>query len=167
MPDTVQDMPSLEARVVVPVTPDVAFAVSQTTGETRLRWDPFIRRQHFLDRAERPAVGVRTRTVHRFGLAMTSEYVSFNPPTNVGMRMVDGSWFFEKFAGGWQFRPAEDRPGHTVATWPYTFATRPEWLAPLADRIGVRLLGRDIRRRLDAFARGCTDPVVLAAVEAP
>lgn len=155
-------MPSVEARVVVPVTPEVAFAVSQTTGEVRLRWDPFIRRQHFLDDAAAPGKGVRTRTVHRLGFAMTSEYVSFNPPTNVGMKMVDGSWFFAKFAGGWQFRPTGDGE-HTEAVWRYTFTTRPAWLAPLADRVGTWLLGRDIRRRIKGFARGCDDPEVVAA----
>jgi hypothetical protein len=39
-----------------------------------------------------------------------------------------------------------------------------KWLAPIADRVGVRLLGRDIRRRIDAFAMACADPTVLAAV---
>lgn len=158
-------MPAVEARVTVSVPPAVAFAVSQTTGEVRKRWDPFIRRQHLLDGAAHPGVGVRTRTVHRLGFAMTSEYVSFNPPTNVGMRMVEGSWFFARFAGGWQFRPAEDVPGGTVATWRYTFTTRPAWLAPVADPLGRWLLGTDIRRRIDGFARGCADPAVLAAAQ--
>jgi len=31
---------------------------------------------------------------------MVSEYVSFAPPSNVGMKMVEGPWFFEMFAGG-------------------------------------------------------------------
>ena len=75
-------MPAVDARVTVPVPPEVAFAVSQTTGEVRRRWDPFIRRQRFLGGALLPAVGVRTRTIHRLGLAMTSEYVSYNPPTS-------------------------------------------------------------------------------------
>ena len=39
-------MPAVTAEVVVPVSPDVAYAVSQTTGATRLRWDLFIRHQH-------------------------------------------------------------------------------------------------------------------------
>jgi hypothetical protein len=34
----------------------------------------------------------------------------------------------------------------------------------VADRIGAWLLGRDIRRRLDAFAAACADPEILAAV---
>jgi hypothetical protein len=78
------------------------------------------------------------------------------------MKMVRGPWFFALFAGGWRFAPAAE-PGHTVATWRYNFRCRPAWLRPLADRIGIVVLRRDIRRRIAGFAAGCTDPVVLAA----
>ncbi|MDF2664915.1 MAG: acyl-coenzyme synthetase/AMP-(fatty) acid ligase, partial [Microbacterium sp.] len=36
--------------------------------------------------------------------------------------------------------------------------------APLAERIGVIVLKRDMDRRIQGFARGCSDPLVLAAV---
>jgi hypothetical protein len=36
----------------------------------------------------------------------------------------------------------------------------------VADRVGVWLLGRDIRRRLDACAAACADPDIVAAVAA-
>ncbi|MEU8003506.1 SRPBCC family protein [Catellatospora sp. NPDC049111] len=157
-------MPVVEAVAIVPVPPAVAFAVSQTTGETRYRWDPFVREQRLLDGAARPGKGVRTFTRSRHGLTMVSEYVSYAPPTNVGMKMVRGPWFFEMMAGGWRFASAAE-PGHTVATWRYHFRTRPALLRPVADRIGVWLLGRDIRRRIAGFARGCQDPAVLAAVD--
>ncbi|GIF99937.1 SRPBCC family protein [Catellatospora citrea] len=157
-------MPVVEAVAIVPVPPAVAFAVSQTTGETRYRWDPFVREQRLLDGAARPGKGVRTFTRSRHGLTMVSEYVSYAPPTNVGMKMVRGPWFFEMMAGGWRFAPAEE-PGHTVATWRYHFRTRPALLRPIADRIGVWLLGRDIRRRIAGFAAGCQDPAVLAKVD--
>jgi hypothetical protein len=153
----------VESSVEVPIPPEVAFAVSQTTGATRLRWDPFIRRQAFLDDATTPAKGVRTLTEHRSGMRMVSEYVSFNPPTNVGMRMVEGPWFFAVMAGGWRFAPLPDGAG-TLTVWRYSFTCRPGWLAPLAERIGRRVLQRDIDRRIAGFARGCADPRVLAAV---
>lgn len=155
-------MPVVEAVTTVPVPPDLAFAVSQTTAPVRYRWDPFVRRQHFVGGAARPGKGVRTYTRSRHGLTMVSEYVSFAPPTNVGMKMVRGPWFFEMFAGGWRFAPA-DTPGHTVATWRYSFRCRPGFLRPVLDRVGVWLLGRDIRRRIAGYAAGCADPVVLAA----
>ncbi|KRC38942.1 polyketide cyclase [Oerskovia sp. Root918] len=163
-------MPVVESSVIVPVDPATAFAVSQTTGDVRLRWDPFIHSQRFLDDATAPAKGVRTLTRHRAGLRMVSEYVSYNPPTNVGMKMVEGPWFFASMAGGWRFSPAPGRdvehPEHaaTRAVWRYSFTCRPAWLAPLAERIGSWLLSRDIQRRINGFARGCADPVVLAAV---
>ncbi|ROR97137.1 polyketide cyclase/dehydrase/lipid transport protein [Salana multivorans] len=156
-------MPVVESSIVVPIDPATAFAVSQTTGATRLRWDPFVRRQRFLDDAVAPARGVRTLTRHTSGLTMVSEYVSYAPPTNVGMRMVTGPWFFANLAGGWRFKPAD---GGTLATWKYSFACRPAWLAPLAERIGARVLQREIDRRIAGFARGCADPVVLAEVRA-
>ena len=53
-------MPSVESTVIVPLSVDLAFAVSQTTGETRMRWDPFIRRQHLVGGATVPGKGVRT-----------------------------------------------------------------------------------------------------------
>lgn len=156
-------MPVVEASVWVPVTPDEAFAVSQTTGSLRRRWDVFIREQHLLDGAEAAAKGVRTFTRHRLGFSMVSRYVSYAPPTNVGMVMERGSWFFQRLGGGWRFT-AED--GGTRAVWKYNFVCRPAWLAPLAERIGSAVLGREIRARIAGFARGCADPVVVAAVRA-
>ncbi|TDE94904.1 SRPBCC family protein [Occultella glacieicola] len=154
-------MPVVESSVVVGLDPATAFAVSQTTGQVRLRWDPFIRRQHFLDGATAPAKGVRTMTRHRSGLRMVSEYVSYNPPRNVGMKMVTGPWFFARLGGGWRFE-AVDGAG-TRAIWRYNFSCRPAWLAPLAERVGVWVLQRDIDRRIAGFAAGCADPVVVAA----
>ena len=157
-------VPVVESSVVVPVPPTTAFDVSQTTGEVRLRWDTFIRRQHLMGGATAPANGVQTFTVHRLGLRMVSRYVSFDRPTNVGMTMVDGPWFFARLAGGWRFSVVEGCPDATLAVWRYNFACRPRWLAPVAERVGTWVLQRDIDRRIAGFARGCRDPVVLDAV---
>ncbi|HET6952903.1 MAG TPA: SRPBCC family protein [Acidimicrobiales bacterium] len=157
-------MPRVESTVTVPLDPARAFALSQTYGELRYRWDPFVREQRLLGGATGAAKGVRTWTRSRHRLTMVSEYVTFRPPGHVGMRMVTGPWFFRTFSGGWNFAPAAD--GGTEATWRYTFTIRPGWLAPVADRIGAWLLGRDIRRRLDAFAAACADPRIVAALAA-
>ena len=153
-------MPVVQATVVVPIPPELAYAVSQTTGEVRQRWDVFIRAQHFLDGATAPAKGARTFTRQRFGLTMTTRYVSYAPPSNVGMVMERGPWFFRTLGAGWRFEAAD---GGTRATWTYNFRCRPAWLAPIAERIGMVVLGREIRRRIAGFARGCADPVVLEA----
>lgn len=155
-------MPQVSADTWVPVPPDVAFAVSQTTGAVRLAWDPFIRQQRLID-ADRPAKGVRTFTRARLGPSMISEYASYRPPTSVGMTMVRGPWFFRSFGGGWRFAPEGEG---TRATWKYSFTVSPSWLAFAGDPIGRWLLGREIRARIDAFAKACATPEVLRHVGA-
>lgn len=157
-------MPQVTASAWVGVPPATAFAVSQTTGELRLRWDPFIRHQHLIE-ADRPAKGVRTLTKARVGPTMISQYVSYRPPTSVGMTMVRGPWFFDTFGGGWRFTP-EERGGvaGTATVWKYTYAVKPAFLRPVAEPIGQWLLGREIRARIAAFGRACADPEILAAV---
>ncbi len=156
-------MPVVQATVIVPLPPELAYAVSQTTGDVRRRWDGFIRAQHFLDGAVAPGKGVRTYTRQRFGLSMITHYVSYAPPTNVGMVMEQGPWFFRTLGAGWRFEAVD---GGTRAVWKYSFACRPAWLAPLAERIGSAVLGREIRLRIAGFARGCADPVVVEAARA-
>lgn len=157
-------MPQVTASAWVGVPPATAFAVSQTTGELRLRWDPFIRHQHLID-ADRPDKGVRTLTKARVGPTMISQYVSYRPPTSVGMTMVQGPWFFDTFGGGWRFAPEEsDGVAGTTTVWKYTYAVKPAFLRPVAEPIGQWLLGREIRARIVAFTRACADPEILAAV---
>ena len=154
-------MPRVEATAVVPLDLNRSFALSQTYGELRYRWDPFVREQRLLDGAVAAGKGVRTWTRSRHRLTMISQYVAFRPPEHVGMRMLSGPWFFATFSGGWNFTAVESG---TRATWRYNFTIRPPWLAPIADRIGVWVLGRDVRRRVAAFARACADPEIVAAL---
>ena len=128
----------VESSVVVPIPPALAFAVSQTTGETRLRWDPFIRRQRSLTRPPRPPRA--SAPSPGTGPGAVSEYVFYQPPTNVGMKMVDGPWFFAVMAGGWRFTALPD--GGTRAVWRYSFTCGPHWLAPARNGWGARAAAR-------------------------
>ncbi len=155
-------VPRIEATAIVPVPQNVAFQLSQTYGEVRYRWDPFVKEQHLLDGATAADKGVRTATTSRHGFKMISEYVTYKPPGHVGMRMVEGPWFFQTFSGGWNFTARDD--GGTNATWRYNFTIKPAWLRPIANRVGTWALNRDIRRRLDAFAVACADETIIAAL---
>lgn len=155
-------MPRVQSTVVVSLDANRAFALSQAYGELRYRWDPFIHEQRLLDGANVAAAGVRTWTRSKHHLEMISQYVAFLPPRHVGMRMLSGPWFFESFSGGWNFNTLDD--GSTEVTWRYNFTIRPRWLATVANPLGVWLLGRDIERRLAAFAAACEDPTIVAAL---
>ncbi|MDQ0745374.1 hypothetical protein QFZ62_002682 [Clavibacter sp. B3I6] len=48
-------VPVVESRRIVPVEPAVAFAIPQTQGEARKRWDPLIAHQHLMGGAGAPA----------------------------------------------------------------------------------------------------------------
>jgi hypothetical protein len=157
-------MPRIEATATLRIPAEQAFALSQSQGELRYAWDPFVRSQRLLDGATRPGRGVQTETRSRHHLTMISEYTSFRPPAQVGMKMVRGPWFFSAFGGGWSFKAIDQ--DRTEATWRYTFTIRPSWLAPIGDRIGSAYLRRDIQRRLAAFARACEDPDLLARATA-
>ncbi|MFK0009136.1 SRPBCC family protein [Paenarthrobacter sp. NPDC090520] len=156
-------MPQVRAERFIRLDPKTTFALSQTTGEFRLKWDPFISAQSFVDGATSAGKGVRTRTVSRMGLTMVTEYVSYTSPRNVGMTMVAGPWFFDNFGGGWRFTPEGDG---TRAVWKYTFSCKPAWLRPLAERMGAKVLGLEIERRIDAFAKACEDPALVAELHA-
>ena len=157
-------MPRIEATIEVPVSAADAFAVSQSRGEVRYSWDPFLVEQHLMEGAERPGKGVKTFSRSKHRLTMVSEYTSFRPPNQVGMKMVEGPPFFSSFGGGWAFKELE--PERTLATWRYTFSVKPAALSVIADPIGEWMLGRDIEQRLAGFATGCSNPDLVAKARA-
>jgi hypothetical protein len=154
-------VPRIESTVTVHIPVDDAFVVSQSQQEVRYRWDPFVREQRLLNGATTPGNGVETFTRSRHGLTMVSRYTSFRRPSQVGMKMVKGPAFFASFGGGWIFKPIDDNT--TEVVWRYTFTIRPRWLAPIADRIGRRVLQADIDRRLAGYAAACANPEIVEA----
>jgi len=153
-------MPRIESSITIPVPIDDAFSLSMSQQDVRYEWDPFVVEQRLLNNAERPARGVQSLTKSRHRLSMVSEYTAYNRPKQVGMKLVKGPPFFSAFGGGWSFKALDENT--TVATWRYTFTIRPTWLAPIANPIGSWLLGRDIDKRLAHFAKGCTNPDLVA-----
>jgi hypothetical protein len=152
----------VESRVLVKATPDDCFCVASSYG-VRLEWDPFVRAQALVG-ADRPGPGVRTWTRSRHGLTMVSEYLSYRRPTLMGMKMVDGPALFRTFSGSWHFVDADD--GRCSVTFRYRFDCRPAWLQWLTHPIGRWYLGRDIDRRLGAFAAGVENPEIVRRARA-
>ncbi|MEZ5407871.1 MAG: SRPBCC family protein [Acidimicrobiales bacterium] len=136
----------MSAEVWVPVPPERAFAVSRTQGAVRLRWDPFICSQWLLDGAIAPGRGVRTHTRSRLGPRMVSEYVAYHPPVSVGMKMVEGPWFFARFGGGWRFVAEGDG---TRTIWRYTL---------LANHVEKCRLCRPFATKFGGGARNAGQP---------
>lgn len=131
------------------VTTEEAFDLSMSYAR-RYDWDPFVKKQRLLDGATSPGAGVRTWSRDRRGLTMVTKYLTFQRPKRIGMKMEEGPFIFRTFSASWRFG---ERDGGCEVHFRYNFTCRPKWLAPVMERVGRWYLGRDIKRRIDAFAK--------------
>ena len=157
-------MPTVETSIDIEAPDDAVFELGQDY-RLRLEWDPFVRELRFENGARAAAVGVRTWVKARNGLTMTVEYVTFNRPHRVAVRMISRSILFERFAGTWVFERRS--PTCTHVTFRYGFETRWRALRPLLDRLIVRRFSRDIRARLAGLKRGAEDPALITRISRP
>jgi ribosome-associated toxin RatA of RatAB toxin-antitoxin module len=139
---------TFEHAVLIRAPAAALFALTQDYAR-RLEWDPFLRSAELLGGATEAGVGVRANCVARSGLAMETEYVSFNLPTTTAVKMTRGPWFLESFAGAWHFEEAA--PGETRVRFRYHVSARPHWLAPLLTPVLAWVFARDTRQRLAAL----------------
>lgn len=153
---------AVERTSVAHASAEDAFAVAGSY-RVRLEWDPFVSTQHLMNTGT-PGKGVRTYTKSRHGLTMVSEYLTYHPPTLMGMKMVSGPPFFRTFSGSWHFKDLGDDRLEVI--YRYRFECRPRWLQPVSHRIGVWYLGRDIEARVAAFVKGIEDPTIVARAHA-
>ena len=139
---------TFDDSIVIAAEPAALFRLSQDYNR-RLEWDPFLKSAGLLGGAREAGVGVRALCVDRNGTAMETEYVSFNPPRAVAIKMTRGPWFLESFAGSWRFE--EVAPGQTRVGFQYSLRARPRSLSWLMNPILSRVFARDTRRRLHAL----------------
>ena len=133
--------------VVIDVPCEQLFTLSQDYAR-RLEWDPFLKSAELMHGATEPAVGVRAWCVSHDGRGMETEYVSYNPPQAVAVKMTRGPWILKSFAGSWRFD--EIAPHRTRVTFTYHFQVRPAWLSWLLTPLIAKRFSRDMRRRLEA-----------------
>ncbi len=139
-----------EYSAVIEGTPDHLFRLTQDY-DRRLEWDPFLREARLLGGASTPAVGVRAWCVSRLGLGMETEYVSFNPPKVVAVKMTRGPRLLELFAGAWEFAPiGEDK---TRVSFRYSFKVRPWWLSWILEPCARWWFSWETRRRVVALGK--------------
>jgi ribosome-associated toxin RatA of RatAB toxin-antitoxin module len=136
---------TFEESVVIRSDPAALFRLSQDY-DRRLEWDRFLRSARLLGGAHQAGLGVRAVCVARSGWAMETEYVSFNPPRTIAVKMTRGPWFLDRFAGSWHFDDLD--PGQTRVSFRYHLTARPKWLAGLLEPILTRVFARDSRKRL-------------------
>ena len=141
---------TFDESVVIDADPAALFNLSQDYHR-RLEWDPFLRAASLVGGAREAAVGARALCVSRGGWSMETEYVSFNPPRAVAVKMTSGPLFLDSFAGSWRFE--EIAPGRTRVHFCYGLRARPGWLARLLTPILSQVFAQDTRHRLLAMKK--------------
>jgi len=157
-------MPVVEESLVIRARQQPLFDLAQDY-QLRLKWDPFLRDLRFLDDAREAAIGVRVWVKAWTGLTMVVEYVVLNRPELVAMKMVQGPFFLQQFAGSWRFRPHPS--GSTEVIFRYVFETRWRRVRWLFDPIVGWVFRRDVRERLWGLNRGVERSGLLGVRDPP
>jgi ribosome-associated toxin RatA of RatAB toxin-antitoxin module len=149
-------MPTFERSALVRADAAALFDLMQDY-DRRLKWDPFLREARLLG-ATAAGLGVRAWCVDQRGRGMETEYVSFDRPHRVAVKMTRGPWIFRKFAGAWIYEPVED--GLTRVTFKYHVEARVRF-GRLGDAVLARVFAREMDARLKALARAVEDDPTL------
>ena len=90
--------------------------------DNRLSWDTFLKKAELIDGAIRADKNVKAYCVSKNGLAMLTEYVSFNRPKATAVKMIKGPYIFKSFLGSWTFKEISN--SQTEVTFLYSFELR-------------------------------------------
>lgn len=92
--------------IIIKKAPEQVFDFTQDYNK-RLTWDTFLKQAHLTEGAQHADKGVKAHCVAHNGLAMTTEYVSFNRPKVTAVKMTKGPYLFKSFLGSWTFKQLE------------------------------------------------------------
>lgn len=121
--------------------------------ERRLDWDTLLR-EAYVEGGGQAGKGVNTVCSGRWligGLSLRTVYVTFEPGVVAAVKMLDPTFFFERWAASIRHEPLG--AGQSRITYTYNFRARPRWLAFLLEPILAGIFRWETRRRLKALAR--------------
>ncbi|WP_452599193.1 SRPBCC family protein [Pontimicrobium sp. MEBiC01747] len=101
-PTTMKNMKFTET-IEIKCTPEFAFNYTQDYNK-RLTWDTFLKQADLIEGASEANKGVKAYCVAKNGLAMTTEYITFNKPKATAIKMIKGPFMFKTFLGSWSFK---------------------------------------------------------------
>lgn len=133
--------------------------------DRRLEWDPFLKEATLVAGAAQAGIGVRAWCVAKTGLGMETEYVSFNPPERVAIKMTRGPAIIHTFAGSWIFKALA--PNLTRVTFRYHLTGQPRWLGFVLDPVLRLIFVYDTQKRLQALKHTVENSPILTAGSNP
>jgi ribosome-associated toxin RatA of RatAB toxin-antitoxin module len=130
-------------KIIIDCSPAEAFEYTQDYN-SRLQWDTFLKKAELMDGYEEAGKGVKAYCVAKNRLGMVTEYVSFNAPKSVAIKMTRGPYMFSSFLGSWTFKDAGN--AQTEVIFLYSFKLR--FPFNLACRLIKNNLQANVRQRL-------------------
>lgn len=130
-------------KTEIKCSPEFAFDYTQDYKQ-RLTWDTFLKKAELIEGATTADIGVKAYCVAKNGLAMVTEYVSFNRPRATAVKMTKGPFMFKSFLGSWTFK--EIKTDLTEVIFLYSFQLR--FPFNLATGLIKRNLQSNVRQRL-------------------
>jgi ribosome-associated toxin RatA of RatAB toxin-antitoxin module len=156
-------MPTLEHSIEIRADTLALFRLTQDYDH-RLDWDPFLKEARLVGDAKEAGMGVRAWCVAHNGLGMETEYISFNPPKVVAMKMTKGPAIFASFAGSWRFQDQGD--GITKVIFRYSVAGNPRWMGFVFDPILRWIFNREVAKRLEGLKQAAEQTDLLKRLAA-
>jgi hypothetical protein len=126
--------------------------------DRRLEWDTLLQDARLCENwteAQLHARSVCTGRWYLGGIALETEYVSFNPPEVAAVKMLNRPRPFDTFAATIRHRDLSD--GSSTVEYKYNFTARPAWLRWLLHPAMAAVFRWETRKRLRALRRFFSD----------
>lgn len=151
-------MPHGSVTATIPATSEEVFCLLHDY-ERRLEWDTLLQDARLCDdstEARLHATSVCTGRWYLGGIALKTEYVSFNAPHVAAVKMLNRPAFFESFAATIRHHDLGD--GSSSVEYKYNFTARPSWLRWLLHPAMGFIFRLETRKRLHALRAWFSHP---------
>ena len=144
-------MPHGSVTEIIPAPSSEVFRLLHDY-DRRLEWDTLLHDARLCDNwteAQLHATSVCTGRWYLGGIALKTEYVSFNPPHVAAVKMRNCPLFFDKFAA--TIRHHDLGNGASSVEYKYNFTARPSWLRWLLHPAMAAVFRWETSKRLRAL----------------
>jgi len=140
-----------EVSEIIPASSTDVFALLHDY-DRRLEWDTLLQAAYLhegFEHAEKGAVSTCVGRGTLGSLALTTEYVSYEPPRLAAVKMIRGPWLFASWAASIRHEDLPGEQSRLAYTW--QFQVRPRVLRWLIGPVVNRIFYWETRKRLRAL----------------
>ena len=141
-------MKTIKHQLEIHCSQEAVFDLTQNYSK-RLDWDPYLVEAYLLEGEKHAAIGVKSLCKNHSGLAMVTQYISFNRPHVAAVTMIKGPWLLKKFSGAWNVKYLSKN--HSMLVFTYHFDLKGGFIGKLFLPFVVSKFSKDMKARLVAI----------------